>query len=43
MPEDLQIRVVEETPDELVLVLPPAIQPLPPAARPKTNTKWIFF
>jgi hypothetical protein len=43
MPEDLEIRVVEETPRELVIVLPPFVEPTSPADRLKTNTKWIFF
>lgn len=43
LPDDLTIKVIEESPDEMFLVIPHQVQAREAAARPKTNTKWSFF
>jgi hypothetical protein len=44
LPEDLSIRVVEETPNEIVIVLPPDLSGKDLTNLKQTaNTKWIFF
>lgn len=43
MPEDLNIRVIEETSTELVIVLPPDLSSGMDDGQLHANTKWIFF